>query len=159
MNFEAAVERVLAHEGGYSNNPADPGGETQWGISKRAYPGSNIRTLTREQAKEFYRRDYWDKVGCDKLPGAIAFQVFDFAVNSGVGLAVKMLQRAVLLPEDGELGPKTVQAVSRELQGQLVLTYLGLRLTFMTALKNWPSASGGWSRRIAVNMQFAAKDL
>ncbi|MFX6884101.1 glycosyl hydrolase 108 family protein, partial [Acinetobacter baumannii] len=65
MNFDQAFDRLIGNEGGYVNNPADPGGETQWGISKRAYPNVNIRDLTREQAKAIYRRDVWQRASLD----------------------------------------------------------------------------------------------
>ncbi len=72
--FDKLIDRVLSHEGGYSNDPQDPGGETQWGISKRAHPDVNIKALTRAQAIDIYRADYWDKIKGDQLPAGIAFQ-------------------------------------------------------------------------------------
>src|SRR5690606_26803467 len=82
--FRRAVEVVLAHEGSYVNDPADPGGETKFGISKRQYPDLDIASLTREQAVEIYRRDWWDKYGYGRLASpAIATKVFDLSVNVG----------------------------------------------------------------------------
>ena len=62
MTFDAAFDRLIWHEGGYANDPDDPGGETNWGISKRAYPNLVIKALTREQAREIYQRDFWNRI-------------------------------------------------------------------------------------------------
>lgn len=91
-NFNKAIEFVLKWEGGYSNNPADPGGETKFGISKRAYPNLNIASLTKEQAVAIYRKDYWEKCGCDRLEYPLDVIVFDTAVNCGVQRALTWLQ-------------------------------------------------------------------
>lgn len=85
MSFERAFELVIGHEGGYVNDPQDPGGETKFGISKRAYPTLDIKGLTIEQAREIYLRDYWFGAGCDKVADdAMAILMFDCAVNQGV---------------------------------------------------------------------------
>ena len=110
MTFDQAFERLIGHEGGYVNHPADPGGETNFGISKRTYPGEDIRGMTLQRAKTLYRRDFWGPAGCDALPPGVQFNVFDMAVNSGVRNAIKTLQRAVGEIEDGVLGPRTLQA-------------------------------------------------
>lgn len=90
-DFAAAVEFVLRHEGGYVNDPSDPGGETKYGISKRAYPSLNIAALTREQAVAIYERDYWRASGAPSLPMPLALVVFDTAVNMGVTRARQLL--------------------------------------------------------------------
>jgi len=117
--FANALEFVLAHEGGYVHDPRDPGGETNFGISKRAYPHVDIRALTRERAAEIYHRDYWAPLGADMLAPAVSLQLFDCAVNAGVNRAVRLLQGvlnrvAILdrpLVEDGIIGPATVRAL------------------------------------------------
>lgn len=152
MNFDTAFDRLIDHEGGYVNNPADPGGETKFGISKRAYPDVDISGLTLEQAKAIYKRDYWDKARCDELPPALAFQVFDTAVNSGIGQAVRFLQRAVGVADDGVLGPLTIAAVRRLDLESLMARYNGQRLDFMTKLSTWDVFGKGWARRIAKNL-------
>ncbi len=81
--FDTAVTAVLSYEGGYVNDPNDPGGETNWRISKRAYPNLDIKNLTRDQAIQIYRRDYWDSLECDRFPPLIAIALFDAAVNQG----------------------------------------------------------------------------
>lgn len=87
-NFRVSLQFVLKHEGGYVNDPADPGGETKWGISKRAYPNLDIANLTPDQASDIYARDYWLAAGCDPLPLPYCTVVFDSAVNHGVSRAV-----------------------------------------------------------------------
>jgi lysozyme family protein len=160
VNFDQAFERLIGHEGGYvsaekaaRNN--DPGGETNFGISKRSYPGEDIAGMTLERAKVLYRRDYWGPAGCDAVPEAAKFDLFDAAVNSGVKGAVKLLQRAVGETEDGILGPRTLQSVQSMAAPRLVARFNGARLDFMTGLKNWPENSRGWARRIAANLMEA----
>jgi lysozyme family protein len=152
MNFDAAFEILLGHEGGYSNNPADPGGETNFGISKRAYPNEDIKGMALERAREIYHRDYWVLAGCESVPGPIKFQLFDMAVNSGVKQAIKTLQTAVFAGSDGVLGPQTLMAINSMPTPRLVARFNGLRLTLMAALPTWPAFGRGWARRIADNL-------
>ncbi|WP_454694039.1 glycosyl hydrolase 108 family protein [Achromobacter aegrifaciens] len=95
MNFDQAFDRLIGHEGGYSNHPDDPGGETMWGVTiavarANGYAGP-MRSLPRDVAKAIYRAHYWDEVKADSLPFPVAFQVFDAAVNHGTGQAAKRL--------------------------------------------------------------------
>ena len=85
--FDAAFEQIVGVEGGYTNDPSDLGGETKFGITKRFYPEVDIKNLTLEQAKDIYRRDYWERCGCDLLSWEQALCVFDTAVNQGQGIA------------------------------------------------------------------------
>ena len=158
MTFDAMVERVLDNEGGYSNSPLDPGGETRWGISKRAYPNVDIRNLTREGAIGIYRRDYWDRVGGDQLDPAVAFQVFDAAVNHGIGNAVRWLQRAAGVADDGIVGPVTHAAIRRMQPAALLLRFNAVRLRFYAQLSTFSAFGRGWANRIAGNLDWAAKD-
>lgn len=89
-NFERAFKFVVGEEGGYVNDPRDPGGETKYGISKRAYPDEDIKNLTLERALSLYKRDYWDKIKGDTRPWGQALVVFDCAVNMGVGRALAL---------------------------------------------------------------------
>jgi len=155
MNFDEAFTRLLGHEGGYVNDKRDPGGETNWGISKRSYPTLNIASLTEWDAKQIYRRDFWDKCKADKLPPDVRFDVFDGAVNSGIGQSAKWLQRAVNVPDDGEIGPITLAACANVPGYVLSKRYNGHRLEFMTNLKTWAAFGGGWARRIAANLKEA----
>ncbi len=158
MNFDTAFERLIGSEGGYTSGEGDPGGETNWGISKRTYPNLNILTLTRDAAKEIYRRDFWNRIHADELYDGVAFQAFDFAVNSGIGTAVRYLQRAIGVADDGYWGPVTRAAAAAASESDTIMRLNGLRLDFMTRLSNWPNASRGWSRRIAQNLLYGAED-
>ena len=150
--FDQAFTRLLGHEGGYVNDKRDPGGETRFGISKRSYPALNIATLTEWDARQIYRRDYWDKCQADRLPADVRFDVFDGAVNSGIGQSVKWLQRAAGVSDDGQVGPITLAACSNLPGSVLSKKYNGHRLKFMIKLKTWPVFSGGWAVRIADNL-------
>lgn len=92
-NFEAAMKFIFKWEGGYVNDPDDPGGETKWGISKRSYPGVDIKNLTKDQAKEIYRRDYWDKADLERYPQDKAIVLMNVAVNMGVGRVAKFAEK------------------------------------------------------------------
>ena len=116
-SFDAAVKAVLDWEGGYVNDPADPGGETNFGISRRSYPTTDIEHLTVDQAIAIYRRDFWTPLRCSEMPAPIAAKVFDMAVNMGLQTAAKLLQRALNhlcingpLAIDGKIGPLTILA-------------------------------------------------
>jgi lysozyme family protein len=152
MNFDEAFEIVIGHEGGYVNNPKDPGGETNWGISKRSYPGVDIKNLTKDGAKEIYLRDYWKRLQSDSLPESIRFDLFDTAANSGPGTAARLLQRAVGTAEDGHIGPLTIAAVNALHPWEIRAKFNAARLNFMTYLSIWPEFGKGWSRRIASNL-------
>ena len=152
MNFDQAFDALISHEGGYVSDPRDPGGETKFGISKRAYPNVDIKALTLEQAKAIYKSDYWDRSQCDSLPPVVAFQVFDTAVNSGIGQSIRFLQRAVGVADDGQVGPLTINAVKRLDAETIVARFNGQRLDFMTKLSTWDVYGKGWARRIAKNL-------
>ncbi len=152
--FKKAVETVLKHEGGYASHPDDPGGETKYGICKRSYPHLDIKRLTREQAKEIYRRDWWDKYGYERInDDALCFKVFDLAVNMGAHQAHKLLQRAVndvsgrLLEDDGILGPRTISAVNA-IVPELVLDALLKRAESYYRSLNKPQFLAGWLNRL-----------
>lgn len=112
-DFSKAIDFVLANEGGYVNNPADPGGETNFGISRRQYPALDIKDLTREEAVTIYERDYWkfDDVASQR----VATKVFDACVNMGPSQAVRLLQLALggiqagPVIADGKFGPETIE--------------------------------------------------
>ena len=115
--FDDIIEVVLHHEGGYVNDPKDPGGETNFGIAKRSHPDEDIKNLTKEDAKRIYYQDYWMKNRVPQLPDELKHIYFDMCVNQGRGRAVKILQQAANakgadLKVDGGLGPKTIGAIS-----------------------------------------------
>lgn len=148
MDFNEAFKRVIDIERGYVNDPADPGGETNFGISRRSYPGEDIAGMTLERARQIYLRDYWGPAGCDAVPAGIKLPLFDLAVNSGVKTAIKLLQRAVEQREDGVLGPRTLAAVNSMPAPRLVARVCGLRLALMVSLPNWQRFGRGWTLRV-----------
>ncbi|HOW47364.1 MAG TPA: glycosyl hydrolase 108 family protein [Rubrivivax sp.] len=152
MTFDEAFEALIGHEGGYVNDPRDPGGETKYGISRRAYPGEDIAHLTLERAKQIYLRDYWAPAGCDAVPDALRMDLFDMAVNSGVKPAIRCLQSACGETQDGVLGPRTIQAASSMPPARLLARFNGRRLAMLTDLPTWPAFGKGWARRIADNL-------
>jgi|TARA_B100000287_G_scaffold297929_1_gene281091 lysozyme family protein len=120
--FDEIIEVVLEHEGGYVDDPKDPGGETNFGIAKRSHPDVDIKNLTKEGAKEIYKEVYWDGNKVESLPDDLWHIYFDMCVNQGKGRAVKILQQAANakganLKVDGGLGPKTIAAVEVALLG------------------------------------------
>lgn len=110
MSFDEAFEIVLAEEGGYVNDPKDSGGETNMGISKRAFPDVDIKSLTKETVKPFYRK-YWDAVSGDLLPDELRLPVFDFGFNAGAKTSIRTLQRTAGVKDDGVVGKVTLQAI------------------------------------------------
>jgi len=158
VTFDQVFDKLINHEGGYVFNPHDPGGETKFGISKRSYPHLDIHSLTLADAKTIYRRDFWDRAQCDKLHPDLAFDLFDGAVNSGIGQAIRWLQRAVGVADDGVVGPLTLASINRENDTSAIRArYSGHRLDFMTRLSTWDVFGKGWARRIASNLQSVGK--
>ena len=149
MNFNDCFTRLVKHEGGAVNNPADKGGLTNFGISQRSYPGEDIAGLTLERAKAIYLRDFWGPAGCGAMPDGARLQVFDMAVNSGVGAAVKAVQRAVGTTPDGILGPVTLQALQAMPAARFIARFNAQRLILMAGLSSWPAFGRGWVLRVA----------
>ena len=153
MSFSSVIEMVLHHEGGYVNHPNDPGGETKYGISKRAYPEIDIASLTEEDAGEIYFKDYWSKIKGDDLPRGVTCVVMDYGVNSGISRASKALQRACGIKEgDGIIGPHTLAAVwttvKNEGEEDVVNEVTSIRQQFIRGLSIYDTFGKGWERRI-----------
>lgn len=171
MTFETAFDRVVKHEGGLSLDPNDRGnwtsgrigdGElhgTKYGISAAAYPTLDIANVSLDDARAIYQRDFWTVVHAETMPSAVAFLVFDFAVNSGPQTAVRYLQRALRIADDGDWGPVSQAALRDTSASEVVMRYCAERLDYMTRLSGWPSQGRGWARRIAQNLTYAADDL
>ena len=158
MNFDQAFDRLIGNEGGYSNNPADPGGETNWGISKRSYPNVDIANLTRDGAKAIYLQDFWQRGHMDEYDAAISFQVFDMAVNSGIETAVRILQQAAGVADDGHIGPITVAAIKAKSVTDMLMLFIAYRIKFWTKLSTWNTFGRGWANRAADDLIYAAQD-
>ena len=153
MQFDQAFAQLLGHEGDYVDHPADPGGATRWGITQRVarehgYLG-DMRTLPQETAKAIARKAYWDAVQADSLPPSLRYDVFDAAYNSGVRQAVRWLQRAVFVADDGIFGPKTMMAAQSYSGAAVAARFNGHRLQMLTDLMAWKDFGKGWTRRVA----------
>lgn len=154
-SFDSCFERLIGHEGGYVNDPRDPGGETKFGVCKRSYPMEDIAGMTLDRAKQIYRRDFWSPAGCDAVPDELRFDLFDTAVNSGVKTAIKMLQRAAGAFPDGVLGPNTLLHVTSMNPHRLMARFNGQRLDYLNDLPTWPAFGKGWTQRVAENLKNA----
>ena len=160
-DFNKAFDLLIGNEGGYVNNPKDPGGETNWGITKtvavaNGYAG-DMRSMPKDTAKGIYKKMYWDKLQCDQLPFIVAFQLFYAGVNHGNAQAVKFLQRALSVADDGVIGAKTIAAVSKLEDLQIAVLFNVERMNFYTDLKTFSTFGKGWIRRIASNLKLAIK--
>jgi lysozyme family protein len=158
MTFDEAFDRLIGNEGGYVNDPSDPGGETQWGVSKRSYPTLSIKDITRDQAKSIYLRDFWQRGRMDQLPPALAFQAFDAAVNHGIETAVRLTQRAAGVADDGHIGPVTLAAVAAKSVTDLLMLFIAERLDYWRKLSTWAAFGRGWAGRAAADLRYAAQD-
>jgi lysozyme family protein len=155
-NWKRSVTEVLASEGGYVNNPKDPGGPTNKGITLanfRAFimPAGTIddlKKLTDEQAEVCYRRQYWDAVMGSALPDGVDYAVFDFAVNSGPGRATKYLQTVVHTKIDGAIGPRTLEAAAAITPAVIINQLCDERLKFLRALPSYKAFGRGWESRV-----------
>lgn len=158
QKFLVAINRVLGHEGGYVNDPADPGGETKWGISKRSYPNLSIKELTRDDAITIYYKDFWVAAHCEEFEDGVAYQLLDSAVNSGISQSIRFLQSAVGVADDGFFGPHTLAAVKNTSESDIIMKFNAERLDFMRKLKAWNSFGRGWAGRITQNLRYGAED-
>jgi len=154
-NFERALAIVLRHEGGFVNHPNDPGGMTNNGITKKVYDAymekvtteQEMRDMPENHVAEIYRRQYWDRVNADSLASGLDLSVFDWAVNSGCGRAVKALQKCVGVKQDGGLGPITLKSVNEHDAEELIEMMSVERETFYRKLKTFEHFGKGWLRR------------
>ena len=163
LTFHDVFDRVIGHEAGYVNDPNDPGGETKWGISKRTYPDLNIASLTRDDARLIYRRDFWNAVSGDRVVArgfdGVAYAMMDFAFHSGIRAAIRGMQRAVGVVDDGKWGPQSTEAALKMTEAQLIMRLTAQRLRFMVQAKGWKFYSAGWANRIAANLELGAGDI
>ncbi len=146
-----ALAFVLKREGGYVNDPDDRGGETNYGISKRAYPHLDIASLTLDQAEAIYLDDFWHGAGCDLLPEPVGFALFDSAVQHGVRNASRMLQRELRVTADGIVGPQTAKAAHKAEPLRLVHGLLLTRAKLYHDLaiqEGQAKFYGGWMSRL-----------
>lgn len=164
QNFAKVIPHVLKSEGGFVNNPKDPGGATNKGITLNTFRRyikpkgtvQDLKNLTVAQAETVYKRRYWDSVMANDLPPGVDYAVFDFSVNSGPSRAAKYLQRVVGCPQDGRIGPRTLDACNAMKPEDLVNQLCDKRLAYMKRIKHgktgarlWDTFGKGWGRRVA----------
>ena len=157
-SFDDAFAALLGNEGGYVDNPADPGGATRWGITERVarangYTG-DMQNFPVEQAQQIAKASYWDPYQCDQFDPRIGFQVFDAAYNGGH--PAQWLQQAVGVTADGVIGAQTVAAVRAADPLRVVMLFNASRILYYTGLGAWDSFGKGWTNRIANNLRRAA---
>jgi lysozyme family protein len=157
-SYDAALARLLVHEGGYTNHPADPSGPTNYGITildyrkhvKQDATAADVRAMKLDEAKGIYRAKYWDAQRCDELPAGVDYAVFDYGVNSGVGRSGKVLRRVLRLPDSTSVVNDAVIAAARTSNSKaLIAAICDERLRFLQSLKTWPVFGAGWGRRVA----------
>lgn len=148
IHFSTVIDKLLTHEGGYVNDPKDPGGETNFGISKKSFPNVNIAGLTLEQAKQIYFDRYWKGNNIDLLPQHLRYIVFDTAVNMGGRTAVIMLQKLIGVNRDGRIGPMTAKAAQNLPIGAYANARI-MRYNFLVARNgNLKKFLRGWKKRV-----------
>lgn len=172
ITFDKAFDRLIGHEGKFTANPKDDGnwtggkqgrGElkgTKYGISAASYPHLDIKNITLADAKLIYRQDFWDVVG--KVHDSVKFQLFDAAVNHGRGNAVRFLQRAVQVADDGIWGPRSQSALEKfekeRGHSDILLRFAAYRFKFWASLARFNEFGAGWVIRGADNLLYAAED-
>jgi lysozyme family protein len=158
QNFEPSLDFLLKSEGGFVNNPKDPGGMTNLGVTAKTWsefkgrPTSEkeMRNLDKDDVAPLYEKKYWDACKCDSLPSGIDYLVFDFAVNAGPGRAVKVLQKSLGLPEDGVIGPATLQTVDTTDKNELISRFSEAKKEYYESLPTFPEFGKGWLERIDI---------
>lgn len=159
-NFQKALPKFLAHEGGFVNHPNDPGGATNKGVTianfrryvKRNGTVADLKAITDEQVAKVFKKHYWDKVKADDLPSGVDYTVADYAINSGPSRGAKSLQMALGVTVDGAIGPITLAAASKADPVVLINRICDERLAFMKRIRGgslWKTFGKGWSRRVA----------
>lgn len=155
--FDEIFQRVIGHEGGYSHDPRDPGGETNYGITWKTLelaigrgivPSVKVRQLELDQAKAIYRALYWAEIRGDELPPPIDEFAFDFAVNSGIGRASTALQAAAGALQDGRIGPRTLEAVRTKKPIEIVRLMFVERAMSFALSPNERTFGRGWFARL-----------
>lgn len=171
MTFDEAFDRLIGAEAGYSADPRDPGNwtggrvnsgqlkGTKYGIAANTYPHEDIKNLTLERAKAIYYVDWWIAAGGDVLDAAIMYQLWDFAINSGMGNAKRVLQKTVGVAQDGNVGPVTLAAVKAVDLNDLLFRFNANKIRYYTSLTlTWPTYGKGWMNRTADNLDYCASD-
>ena len=144
QNFDKCLHMLLHHEGGFVNHPSDPGGMTNLGITKRTYDEFHGTDIDEEG---MHRRNYWDRCRCGDLPSGVDWAVMDASVNHGTGRAAKFLQKAVMVEQDGAIGPRTIMAVNDNEPTEIISRMAVYRDAFFRSLSTFDTFGEGWIRR------------
>ena len=156
QNYQACLDMILHHEGGYVNHPKDPGGETNLGVTKRVYEDwggtKDMKDLEVEDVAPIYRKNYWDRIKADDLPSGLDLCVFDFGVNAGTGRAAKYLQTMIGTVADGGIGPNTLRALANYVESEgveaAIKNYQAERQSYYESLSTFETFGRGWTRRV-----------
>jgi lysozyme family protein len=161
-NFDGSLKLVLAHEGGFVNHPADPGGPTNFGVTQRVYDAyrtnkgletRTVRSIEASEVADIYRNQYWG-APCDRLPAGLDYAIFDYSVNSGRSRAVADLQRVLndrgaKLVVDGQCGEGTTAAANADANHvELIEALCDRRMRFLKSLRTYGTFGKGWKRRV-----------
>jgi lysozyme family protein len=154
MSFKECLDLVLKSEGGWVNNPKDPGGETNLGVTKRVWeeyvghPVESLKKLTKEDVAPLYELKYWRPCYAEVLPRGLDFVMFSMAVNAGPGRAVKLLQSVIGCVPDGVIGPRTRRLISDSNSATLITKFSEARREYYRTLKTFPIFGKGWLSRV-----------
>lgn len=159
-NFPKCLKVILKHEGGFVNHPADPGGMTNLGVTKKVYEewiGHKVseaimRKLTPELVSPLYKKNYWDALKCDGIPAGLDLCVFDFGVNAGTGRSARYLQRLIGAKEDGVIGPATLRSLTFKTvelgTSEMIDRFQEARRCYYRKLATFQTFGRGWLRRV-----------
>lgn len=164
-NFEQCLALVLREEGGYVDNPHDPGGMTNHGVTKKTWESwvghevdeQTMRALGTLNVAPLYKKNYWVAAQCERLPAGLDLCVFDAAVNSGVSQSIKFVQRALDVVIDGILGQQSLAAIASRDLPELIEQTCEERIHFLQNLRTWPNFGNGWSARVTRVQQNALR--
>ena len=155
--YDEAMRAVFAHEGGYSDDAADPGGPTKYGITigdVRLYlnpraTASDVKTLSVAQAQDIYAKHYAAPLRYDELPAGVDYAVLDYGINSGIARASRVLRRCLAVSDDSSAITEPIIAAARATDARvLIVAICDERLRFLRALRTWPTFGKGWERRV-----------
>lgn len=155
-NWDACFAMVLKHEGGFVNHPKDPGGMTNLGVTRtnwelylnRDVTEEEMRALTPEMVKPFYKHNYWDRIKGDDLPSGVDYAAYDLAVNSGTSRAAKYLQQIAGVTADGVIGPQSLKAIQKCDAEDVVDEICNMRMDFLKGLNTFDTFGKGWTTRV-----------
>ena len=155
-NWDACFAMVLKHEGGFVNHPKDPGGMTNLGVTRTNWElyldhdvtEADMRALTPEMVKPFYKKNYWDRIRGDELPSGVDYAAYDLAVNSGTSRAAKYLQQIAGVTVDGVIGPQSLKAIQKCDAEDVVDEVCNMRMDFLKNLGTFETFGKGWTARV-----------